>query len=153
MPIVLPEKRKSQLINPSAKFDATHQVVVDGSVTKEVDNDIQWTANLDRKDVGCTYTSLYWIERIFQLLRDKMYPGVDEAFAATVAAAKAKGMSEGQEDDLKRYLLFMGFGLKDAEFNKKDILKDEVDGLTRAESNSYLYFPQHQVAASLRKKA
>lgn len=154
MPIVTKTlSRKAQLINPSAKFDATHQVEIDGSVTKDVDNDVQWTANLDRKEVGCPYTSLYWIERIFQALRDKMFPGVDEAFASVVAQAKAKGLSEGQEDDLKRYLMYMGFGLKDAEFNKDKILKETEDGLTRAESNSYLYFPQHQVAASLRSKA
>lgn len=116
------------------------QSEVDGSLTKKVDNDMENIVLADRDTVGSPYSPLYWAMEIAKTIRNFPAGDPNVAYENILRKAKETGLSTSQENAIKKLLL---------SFHIPVDVKVAADADTRA-SDSYLSFPQHQVAAQLK---
>lgn len=116
------------------------QSEVDGSLTKKVDNDMENIVLADRDTVGSPYSPLYWAMEIAKTIRNFPAGDPNVAYENILRRAKETGLSTSQENAIKKLLL---------SFHIPVDVKVAADADTRA-SDSYLSFPQRQVAAQLK---
>lgn len=123
-----------------------NQAVVDGSLTKDVDRNVQMCVMLDRKDSsGSQYSPLYWVERIYQALAARVFSNPKEAFESIMIQAKGKNISENQEKEVKRWLASMGMAVADNKFEPTPLVDNG--------GYSVIDYKQRQVAASFADRA
>ena len=144
-------------MTPDKKVASTHlvdgiapvnQAVVDGSLTKDADRNVHMTVLLDRKDSsGSGLSPLYWVERMYQALAAKVFPGPQEAFDSVIVQAKATGLSEMQEEKILKWLGAMGMGVKGS--------KEALESKPLKENGGYsvLDYRQKQVQANFTVQA
>lgn len=151
-------KRMAEAFNEVFSTHApTKQSEVDGSVTKDVDNDLQMIVSLARESVGSPYSPLYWVERMYQALQGGMYQNTSQAFAGIVQQARLTGLSESQEEAIKRIMVGMGMGIEETEDGKGKVNPESIEEATDegkfiSKTDSWMNFPQKQVAAALMGK-